>query len=51
MGPGGISDRGIKSYFNSSLEILSALKENNVYSNYILILLRFPIKLLNFLIK
>ena len=51
MGPGGISDRGIKSYFNSSLEILSALKENNVYSNFILILLRFPIKLLNFLIK
>jgi glycosyltransferase involved in cell wall biosynthesis len=51
MSPGGVSDRGMKSYFKTSLEILGALKENNVYSNFFLILLRFPIKLSNFLIK
>jgi glycosyltransferase involved in cell wall biosynthesis len=51
MRPGGVSDRGMKSYFKTSLEILRALRENRVYSNFFLILLRFPIKLSNFLIK
>jgi len=51
MSPGGVSDRGMKSYFKTSIEILRALKENGVYSNIFLILLRFPIKLSNFLIK
>jgi hypothetical protein len=51
MRPGGVSDRGMKSYFKTSLEILRALRENRVYSNIFLILLRFPIKLSNFLIK
>jgi glycosyltransferase involved in cell wall biosynthesis len=51
MRPGGVSDRGMKSYFKTSLEILRALRENRIYSNIFLILLRFPIKLSNFLIK
>jgi len=51
MRPGGVSDRGMKSYFRTSLEILRALRENRIYSNIFLILLRFPIKLSNFLIK
>ena len=51
MSPGGISDRGIKSYYNSSIEILRAFRENKIYSNFFLILFRFPIKLGNFLVR
>jgi len=51
MSPGGISDRGIKSYYNSTIEILKAFRENKIYSNFFLILLRFPIKLCNFLVR
>ena len=51
MSPGGISDRGIKSYYNSSREILRAFRENKIYSNFFLILFRFPIKLCNFIIR
>ena len=51
MSPGGISDRGIKSYYNSTVEILRAFKENKIYSNFFLILFRFPIKLCNFLVR
>lgn len=51
MSPGGISDRGIKSYYNSSLEILKAFRDNKIYSNFLLILLRFPIKLCNFFVR
>jgi glycosyltransferase involved in cell wall biosynthesis len=51
MSPGGISDRGIKSYYNSTIEILRAFRENKIYTNYFLILFRFPIKLCNFLVR
>lgn len=51
MSPGGISDRGIKSYYNSTIEILRAFRENKIYSNFFLILFRFPIKLGNFLVR
>jgi glycosyltransferase involved in cell wall biosynthesis len=51
MRPGGISDRGVKSYYNSTIEILRAFRENKIYSNFFLVLFRFPIKLCNFIIR
>lgn len=49
MRPGGLSDKGIKSYFISTIEILKALKKNKIYSNIFFVLLRFPIKLIQIL--
>lgn len=47
MKTGGVSTSGIQSYIRTSDEILKALKKNGVYSNYLLILLRLPIKQIN----
>ena len=44
MRTGGISTSGFKSYIRTSKEILKALKKNNVYSNFLFVLLRLPIK-------
>ena len=40
-----------KSNLVSSKEILSSLKDNKIYNNWFLILLRFPVKLLQFVFK
>ena len=48
---GGASSNSIKSNFKSSKEILTAFKDNDLYSNKILIFLRFPIKLIQFIFK
>ena len=47
MKTGGLSTSGIQSYIRTSNEILKALKKNGVYSNYLLVLLRLPIKQIN----
>jgi glycosyltransferase involved in cell wall biosynthesis len=47
MKTGGLSTSGIQSYIRTSDEILKALKKNGVYSNYLLVLLRLPIKQIN----
>lgn len=44
MREGGVSTSGFKSYCLTSKEQLKALKENNVYSNLLFILIRLPIK-------
>ena len=51
MQSGGKSSNSIKSNFISSKEIIKSLRGNNLYSNWFLILLRFPIKLIQFIIK
>jgi glycosyltransferase involved in cell wall biosynthesis len=47
---GGLSSSGLGSYMRSSMEILSALRENKIHSNFIFVLLRLPIKKINQLI-
>ncbi len=47
---GGLSSSGFSSYLRSSVEILSALQENKMYSNLIFVLIRLPIKKINQLI-
>lgn len=44
MREGGVSTSGMKSYYISSMEMLRALKKNNIYSNLLFVLLRLPIK-------
>ena len=44
MRTGGLSTSGFKSYIRTSKEILKALKKNNIYSNYLFVLLRLPFK-------
>ncbi len=44
MRVGGVSTSGIKSYAISTKEILRSLKENNIYSNSLAVLIRLPIK-------
>ena len=51
MSAGGLSGKNFSSYLISSLEINKALKKNNYYSNILLTFLRFPLKLIQFLIK
>jgi glycosyltransferase involved in cell wall biosynthesis len=51
MQHGGVSSNSIKSNFKSSKEILTAFKDNDLYSNQFLIFLRFPIKLIQFILK
>jgi glycosyltransferase involved in cell wall biosynthesis len=48
---GGVSTNSIKSNLISSKEILKSFKENNIYNNWLIILLRFPIKILQFIFK
>jgi len=45
MRTGGMSSSGIKSYYRTSIEILRSLRENGVYSNWLFVLLRLPVKL------
>ena len=51
MNYGGKSTFSFKSNLVSSKEILSSLKDNKIYNNWFLILLRFPVKLLQFVFK
>lgn len=44
---GGLSNSGLKSYWRSSIEILSALNECKIYSNFLFVFIRLPIKKLN----
>jgi len=41
---GGISTSGWNSYITSTKEILNSLKENGIYSNIVMLSIRFPIK-------
>ena len=45
---GGKSNKNLKSYFINTIEIKKALNLNNLFSSYILISLRFLIKLFQF---
>jgi len=51
MREGGVSTSGLKSYWLSSKEQLQALRNNGVYSNWLFVLTRLPIKFLQKLIK
>ena len=51
MESGGKSSYSIKSNFISSQEIIKSFKQNNLYTNWLLILLRFPYKLFQYIIK
>jgi len=42
---GGVSSSGLNSYLVSTKEIVRSLKENKVYSNLLMVLVRLPIKL------
>lgn len=44
MRVGGVSTSGLISYYTITKEILQSLKENNIYSNLLFVLLRIPIK-------
>ncbi len=44
MRVGGLSSSGARSYWRSSTEILSALRENKIYSNFFFVFIRLPIK-------
>ncbi len=45
MRMGGVSTSGVKSYVASTKEMLRSLKENQIYSNIWMILMRLPVKL------
>ena len=47
MRMGGTSTSGLSSYFRTSTELLRALKVNRIYSNWIFILMRLPVKLID----
>jgi glycosyltransferase involved in cell wall biosynthesis len=51
MQDGGISTRSLKSNFISSKEILSSFDVNDIYNNWFIILLRFPYKIMQFIIR
>ena len=51
MREGGVSTSGFKSYWLTSKEQLRALRNNGVYSNWLFVLTRLPIKFLQKLIK
>jgi len=44
MREGGVSTSGLNSYWVSSMEQLRALRENDVYSNFLFVVARLPIK-------
>ena len=44
---GGMSTSGMKSYIRTSFEIRKILVKNKIYSNWLFILIRLPVKLLN----
>jgi len=47
MRMGGVSTSGLRSYYTSSLEMLRALKDNNIYSNLLFVLFRLPVKFIS----
>lgn len=47
---GGVSTSGFGSYTVTTQEILKSLKENVIYSNFLMVLMRLPVKLLNIII-
>ena len=49
MKSGGRSSASLKSNFISSNEIVKSFKDNNLYTNWFLVILRFPIKLLQYI--
>jgi glycosyltransferase involved in cell wall biosynthesis len=49
MKSGGRSSVSLKSNFISSNEIVKSFKDNNLYTNWLLVILRFPIKLLQYI--
>ncbi len=51
MSTGGASGKNILSYFISSKEINESLKSNKIYSNIFLTFLRFPLKLIQFILR
>ena len=51
MKSGGRSSSSLKSNFISSNEIVKSFKDNNLYTNWLLVILRFPIKLLQYIAK
>ena len=51
MSTGGTSGKNIFSYLTSSKEINHSLNSHNIYSNIFLTFLRFPIKLIQFILK
>lgn len=51
MRSGGISGKNFKSYLISTLEIFKSFKINKIYSNFLFIILRIPVKIKQFLIK
>lgn len=51
MREGGVSTSGLKSYWLSSKEQLQALRRNGVYSNWLFVLTRLPIKFLQKVFK
>ena len=51
MREGGVSTSGLKSYWLSSKEQLQALRSNGVYSNWLFVLVRLPIKFLQKIFK
>ena len=51
MKSGGKSSKSLKSNLISSQEIIKSFKDNNLYTNWFLIILRFPLKLIQFINK
>ena len=49
MKSGGRSSESLKSNFISSNEIIKSFKDNNLYTNWLLVILRYPIKLLQYI--
>ena len=51
MRTGGVSTRGLRSIFLLNREVLRACKENGIRSNWLMILSKYPAKLIEFLRK
>ena len=51
MNSGGKSSKSLLSNYQSSKEILNSLISNNIYSNWLFVLFRFPLKLIQYFIK
>lgn len=51
MKSGGVSSYSLKSNYHSTKEIIQSFKKNKLYSNFFLVMLRFPFKLIQYLIK
>jgi len=50
MKSGGRSSESLKSNFISSREIIKSFKDNNLYTNWLLIIFRFPLKLMQYIL-